>query len=53
MENENIFNLDKFAIVFCECGSDYIAKGMKKHLRTHKHIEFMRSYIKPQPVLIR
>ncbi len=41
MENENVYNLDKFAIINCECGSDYIAKGMKKHLRTHKHIEYL------------
>ena len=45
MEN---YKLDKFEIIFCECGSDYIAKGYKKHLITQKHIEFMKTYIKPQ-----
>ena len=48
---DNIHNLEKFEIVFCECGSDYIAKGHKKHLITQKHIEFMKTYITPQLAL--
>ncbi len=42
MENENVYSLEKFAIVFCECGSDIIQKGMKKHEKTLKHIEYLR-----------
>ncbi len=47
---ENIYNLEKFEIIYCECGRDYIAKGHKKHLKTIKHKEFMKT--KPQPVLV-
>ena len=38
---DNVYNLEKFEIVFCECGSDYIAKGKKSHENTIKHKEYL------------
>ncbi len=45
-----MYNYKLDEIIYCVCGSDYMARhgvNIRKHEKTIKHIEFMKTYIKP------